>query len=50
MVDSKKTYYKYRVGRFKQNKFENILENIKNFHLLKKKKNHYFQEQKYKWF
>ena len=47
---SKKTYDKYRVGRFKQNKFENILENIKNFHLLKKKKNHYFQEQKYKWF
>ena len=46
---SKKTYDKYRVGRFKQNKFENILENIKNFHLLKKK-NHYFQEQKYKWF
>ena len=35
---SKKTYDKYRVGRFKQNKFENILENIKNFHLLKKKK------------
>jgi MoaA/NifB/PqqE/SkfB family radical SAM enzyme len=28
---SKKTYDKLRVGRFKQNKFEDILENIKNF-------------------
>ena len=34
---SKKTYEKMRPGRFEENKFENIYENIKNFCLLKKK-------------
>lgn len=43
---SKKTYDKYRVGRFKQNKFENILDNIKNFYLLKKEKKSLFPRTK----
>ena len=33
---SKKTYEKMRPGRFKKNSFENVYNNIKNFHLIKK--------------
>ncbi len=36
---TKKTYEKLRPGRFRQNKFENVVENIKNFHNLKKRLN-----------
>tara|TARA_B110000003_G_scaffold267771_1_gene296424 strand:+ start:159 stop:1475 length:1317 start_codon:yes stop_codon:yes gene_type:complete len=43
---SKKTYDKYRVGRFKENKFEDVFDNIKNFHHLKKKKNSLFPRTK----
>ena len=35
---SKKTYDKLRVGRFKENKFEDIIKNIENFQRLKDKK------------
>tara|TARA_B100001123_G_C15210217_1_gene986930 strand:+ start:11 stop:1360 length:1350 start_codon:yes stop_codon:yes gene_type:complete len=31
----KETYEKYRPGRFSKNKFEDVYENIKNFHILK---------------
>ena len=34
---TKKTYDKMRPGRFSQNKFEDVYENIKNFHLLREK-------------
>ena len=43
---SKKTYDKLRVGRFKENKFENIIKNIENFHKLKKKNGSVFQRTK----
>ena len=36
---TKKTYEKLRPGRFKKNKFENVVQNIKNFSNLKKKLN-----------
>ena len=39
---TKKTYEKMRPGRFKNNQFEKIYENIKNFCLLKKKYNKVF--------
>ena len=35
---TKKTYEKYRPGRFKTNSFDTVYENIKNFCLLKKEK------------
>jgi MoaA/NifB/PqqE/SkfB family radical SAM enzyme len=34
---TKKTYDKMRPGRFSQNKFEDVYENIKNFHFLREK-------------
>jgi len=43
---SKKTYDKLRVGRFKENKFENIIKNIENFHKLKKKNGSVFPRTK----
>ena len=43
---SKKTYDKLRVGRFKENKFENIVKNIENFHKLKKEKGSIFPRTK----
>ena len=43
---SKQTYDKLRPGRFKENKFENIIENIKNFHQLKIKKKSLFPRTK----
>ena len=39
---TRSTYEKMRPGRFKENKFEEVLENIKNFSLLKKEKNKIF--------
>lgn len=36
---TKKTYEKLRPGRFKENKFENVIQNIKNFSNLKRKLN-----------
>ena len=36
---TKKTYEKLRPGRFKENKFENVIQNIKNFSDLKKRLN-----------
>ena len=39
---TKQTYEKLRPGRFKQNKFENIYNNIKNFYYIKKKMNSKF--------
>ena len=47
---SKQTYDKLRVGRFKQNKFEDIVKNIENFNNLKVKMDSLFPEQKFKWF
>lgn len=35
---SKKTYEKMRPGRFKENSFEKVYENIKNFNIIKKNK------------
>ncbi len=43
---SKKTYDKLRVGRFKENKFENIIKNIENFDNLKKQKKSVFPRTK----
>ena len=43
---SKNTYDKLRPGRFKKNKFENIIENITNFHKLKIKKKSLFPRTK----
>ena len=45
---SKKTYEKMRPGRFKNNKFDDVYKNIKNFCELKKL-GKVFQLQKYKW-
>ena len=39
---TKKTYEKYRPGRFKTNSFDTVYENIKNFCLLKKEKKRNF--------
>ncbi len=39
---TKRTYEKMRPGRFKDNKFDKIYENIKNFCLMKKKENKKF--------
>lgn len=39
---TKKTYDKMRPGRFHDNKFEDVYNNIKNFHLLKKELNSNF--------
>ena len=38
-----------RPGRFKENNFNEIYENIKNFSKIRKRENHLFQEQKFKW-
>ena len=43
---SKKTYDKFRVGRFKKNKFEDIIKNIENFNKLKKQKKSVFPRTK----
>jgi len=43
---SKKTYDKFRVGRFKENKFENIIKNIENFNKLKGQKKSVFPRTK----
>ena len=43
---SKKTYDKLRVGRFKENKFDDIIRNIENFNKLKKQKNSVFPRTK----
>jgi MoaA/NifB/PqqE/SkfB family radical SAM enzyme len=43
---TKKTYEKYRPGRFKENKFEEIIKNIKDFKKLKDKVNSPFPRTK----
>lgn len=48
---TKNSYEKMRPGRFKDNNFEDVIKNIKNFAILKKKKKFcFFLEQKFRWF